>query len=106
MARELGSHAVPAPTAAVRFTWDEAKRRQNVAKHKLDFRDAARISWQYAVLSEMQRVDGEEREIVFVPLHANIIVVAYTILPDDTYRLISMRRANKNELGEYYDQLS
>ena len=44
------------------FTWDEPKRQANLAKHGLDFADAAKVFAEPMVLFEDDRFDyGEQR---------------------------------------------
>ncbi|GAB5376303.1 MAG: hypothetical protein AcusKO_27650 [Acuticoccus sp.] len=84
------------------YIWDEAKRRSNLAKHSLDFSQARRIAWDYAILIQLQTVDGEERELVYAALEDRIVVVVYT-MRGDAMRLISLRYATGRERITYYE---
>ena len=69
--------------------WDERKRRLNLAKHGVDFRDAAAIFEGLLVTVEDTRVDyGEPRYIALGLLHGVVVSVAYTERRDEI-RIIS-----------------
>src|SRR5690348_14381232 len=66
------AHILPAPIFpcynkyAMEFEWSDEKRRQNLAKHGLDFADVARIDWLTALLLADDRADyGEPRYWAF-----------------------------------------
>ncbi|MFZ2087030.1 MAG: BrnT family toxin, partial [Desulfobaccales bacterium] len=77
------------------FTWDEAKRRQNLEKHGIDFADT-KIIFSHPVLTkrDTRRDYQEERWAALGQLRGMVVFVAYT-LRSDTVRIISIRRANK-----------
>jgi uncharacterized DUF497 family protein len=89
------------------LTWDEAKRRSNLVKHGLDFADAA------LVLDSSIRMDAEVERgnelrrvhmaYVFGRLATLLLVVTDR---DDTTRIISFRRANREEREIYHDWLA
>lgn len=85
------------------FTWDEAKRQSNLAKHGVDFEFAKALDWDRAVLKPDQRKDyGEDRFNAFIPHPADnrLYVAILTPRPPDL-RLISLRKANKREQREW-----
>ena len=80
------------------YEWDDAKNRSNVAKHGLDFADAAQVLTARCVTFVDSRFDyGELRLITLGPLAGRVVVIAHAPRGDDTTRIISMRKANRRE---------
>jgi uncharacterized protein len=86
----------------MRFTWDERKRRSNLAKHGLDFADAARVFDGALVLFEDVREDYGEQRMIALGLLDAIVVVVVHIEGDDIVRIISMRKADRYETNVYF----
>ena len=86
----------------MRFTWDDAKRRANVAKHGLDFADAPRIFEGPMVLFEDTRTDYGEQRMIGIGLLRSLVVLVVHVESADTIRIISMRKANAQETDLYY----
>lgn len=88
------------------FEWDEKKRFENIAKHAIDLADARTI-WRGPVLDPIAErfVDGEHRALAIGMIGPDeiIIAVVYT-LRGDTLRLISARRARRNERKAFQDR--
>jgi len=82
--------------------WDESKRRANLAKHHIDFRDAKRI-FDGPVFERIDRRHGEER--IFVSLMEDIEVIVVYVMRGKWLRIISARRANRDERQEYTSRL-
>ncbi|MEO0680654.1 MAG: BrnT family toxin [Pseudomonadota bacterium] len=79
------------------FEWDEAKRAANLAKHGVDFADAARLEWGAAVpVPDHRRDYGERRVIALVPLDGRLHVCVH-VLRGRRVRIISLRKANARE---------
>lgn len=79
------------------FTWDEAKRKSNLAKHGLDFADAKIVFAGATLTSEDDRFEyGEERFITLGMLGNMVVVIAHTERRGSV-RIISMRKATKHE---------
>ncbi len=86
----------------MKFEWDENKRKLNLAKHGIDFKDAHQIFEGITFTFEDDRYNyGEERYITIGMLRGTVVVVAHTE-SDDMIRLISIRRATKHEQKLYY----
>lgn len=87
------------------FEWDEDKRLANLEKHGIDFLDARAI-WAGQVLDPAAEriVEGEARPTALGTIGEDEIVVAvmYTVR-DNIVRLISARRARRNERKVYQD---
>ena len=81
----------------MRYTWDEAKRQNNLKKHRLDFADAEIVFDGLTLTFEDDCFDyEEERFITMGMLDGEIVVIAHTEREDET-RIISMRKATKHE---------
>ena len=79
--------------------WDESKRKENLRKHGLDFRDAA-ILFEGPMLSRLDVRDdyGEPRWIGIGFLETTCVVVAFTERNDgEIIRIISLRKALNHE---------
>jgi uncharacterized DUF497 family protein len=81
------------------FDWDEQKNELNRVKHGIDFDDAIEIFYGPIILRRSDRND-EERWLAIGSLEDRLIAVAFT-LRADIVRIISARRARKNEEREY-----
>lgn len=87
------------------FEWDESKRKSNLEKHGLDFRDAATVFESFRLSAIDDRIDyGEQRIASLGLLHDCVVFVVYTIR-GDVIRLISMRRASKYETEIYFNEI-
>ena len=79
------------------FTWDESKRKLNLAKHGIDFRDAQAIFEGPLVTAEDSREDyGETRYVALGLLEGIVVSIAYTER-GESVRIISIRKALKHE---------
>jgi len=86
----------------MKFEWDENKRRANLQKHGLDFRDAQLLFTDDALVIEDPHDDYDEtRYILQGRLKQFIVSVVFTVWDDETIRIISMRKANKREQENY-----
>jgi len=88
-----------------RYEWDEEKRRQNLAKHGLDFSRAylvceSPLAWDFP----SPRANEESRRcaVAFVPDHRAIVLLAY-VRRGSVVRCISFRRASRAEREAYRD---
>ena len=90
----------------MQFEWDEAKRLINIRKHGIDFMDAIDIFGSPSLTWEDTRYEYDEERFVSIGLLKQIvIVVVYTYPEDDTIRIISVRKANKNEQETFFSQI-
>jgi uncharacterized DUF497 family protein len=88
------------------FEWDESKRKVNIRKHGIDFVDAQSIFEGLTVTVEDTRFDyGETRYITLGFLRGHVLVVAHTER-GEKIRIISARKATKNEAKIYFDQIA
>ena len=87
------------------FTWDEAKRKENLEKHGIDFVDAETIFAGYTVTAEDTRENyGEQRLLTLGLLQGEVVSVTHTPRENDD-RIISIRKATKHEARFYFSQI-
>jgi uncharacterized DUF497 family protein len=88
------------------FEWDEAKRRSNLRKHGIDFIGVEEVFDAATVTILDERTDyGEERFVTFGLLDGRVVVVAHTET-DKVIRVISVRKATKNEESSYFKEIA
>jgi uncharacterized DUF497 family protein len=89
----------------MRFEWDEAKRRSNIKRHGFDFLGVERIFASDAFTLLDDRFDyGEIRFLTLGVLNGTVVAIAHTET-DEVTRIISIRRASKNEEEIYYKEI-
>jgi uncharacterized protein len=87
------------------FAWDESKRIANLHKHGIDFLDVPAVFDGYILTIEDNRFDyGEDRFVTFGLLQGRIVAVVHTE-SEDCIRIISARKASKNEQVTYFEQV-
>ena len=84
------------------FEWDDQKNERNILKHGVDFAGAALMFLDYDRIEIIDnRKDYKEiRYITIGTVNEIILSVVYTVRKAK-YRIISARRANKNERETY-----
>ncbi len=86
------------------FEWDDEKAASNLRKHGVSFVNAADALRSDRLVVEKLDMDGdygEERTIAYAVLDGVILMIVYT-MRGEIYRLISARRADKDEQNLYY----
>jgi uncharacterized DUF497 family protein len=87
------------------FDWDEAKRKANLQNHGIDFVDIEMVFEGETITIPDDRFDyGEERFVTFGILEGRVVAVAHTET-DKLIRIISARKATKNEEKSYYKEI-
>ena len=83
------------------YQWDREKAKGNHKKHNVRFSDAVTVFSDDRALT-IEDDDPDEQRFITIGLDATarIIVVVYTWRGDDI-RIISARRATKNEIEQY-----
>lgn len=87
---------------AVRLEWDEKKRRANLAKHGIDFLEAGEMFQGPMLVATDNREDYEEDRLIGVGLSKDrVLVVVFTEPQPNIIRVISLRKATKNEKAHF-----
>lgn len=88
------------------YSYDLKKKASNLKKHRLNFDDAGKvIESGQTVTFEDRRFDyGEERFVTLGVLDGTVVVIV-TAETDTEIRIISMRKAEKNEQKIYFANL-
>jgi len=91
----------------IKFEWDENKNVINQKKHKISFEEAKTVFFdeEALVIDDPDHSENEERFIILGESNkANLLVVCHCYRVSDTViRIISARKATKNETRQYYD---
>jgi len=90
----------------IRFEWDENKNSSNIKKHGISFEEAKTVFYDEnaRLISDPDHSIEEERFIILgMSLNLKIIIVVHTYKEkDELIRIISARKATKNESKIYY----
>jgi uncharacterized DUF497 family protein len=90
----------------MRYEWDEAKRLANIQKHGIDFTGIEKAFTGQTVTMLDDRFDyGESRFITLGLLSGRVVVIAHTET-DEVIRIISVRKATKNEEAGYVKEIA
>jgi uncharacterized protein len=85
----------------VEFEWDDGKAAANLAKHGVEFGDAVEALFDPRSLTKLDDHPDEERHVTFgMDGLGRLIGVVYT-WRGDTIRIISARKATRNEARFY-----
>lgn len=88
----------------MKFEWDEKKNKLNIRTHGIDFCDAHLIFDNPMLIKIDTRKDyGEERLVGLGVLYDIVIVIVFT-KRGNAVRVISIRRANRNERKIYQEK--
>lgn len=86
----------------MRYIWDETKRKANLKKHGLDFADAEKAFVGPMVLFEDSRESYGEQRMIGIGLLDCLVVLIVHVEADETIRIISMRKADTDEIDLFY----
>ena len=87
------------PREPLELEWDGRNCAANLARHGIDFEDAARVFDGPALEAASSR-DGEERRLAIGVVEGREVAAVNTVR-EGRYRIISARRARRNERGAY-----
>lgn len=91
----------------IKFEWDKTKNILNIKKHGVDFNEAATVFLDNeALLIEDEKHSGEEDRFVLLGFNqkANLRIVCHCYRAnEEVIRIISARKATKNETKQYFD---
>jgi len=82
--------------------WDNNKAAANLLKHKIDFEDAKNIFLDTNCLEREDKRDYDETRIQVIGIVNQVVLFVVYTKRNGRYRIISARRANKNERRQYY----
>jgi len=88
--------------SVIGFDWNERKSELNLAKHGIDFGDAIEVFYGPIMLRRSDR-NNEERWVAVGYSENRLIAVVFT-RRENVIRIISARRARKNEERHYRNQ--
>ena len=84
-------------------SWDEAKRRRNLALHGLDFASAEALWDEFTVTREdLRQAYGERRWVTFGVLDSEVVVLVHTERSGKMH-VLSLRRAERHEARYYIE---
>jgi uncharacterized protein len=87
------------------FRWFEEKRQANIRKHGIDFVDVPKVFAKETITVLDERYEYDERRyITFGVLRGRVIAIAHTET-DQIIRIISARKATRNEEGSYFKEI-
>ena len=84
----------------MKFEWDEEKNRKNVRKHGVSFETAARVFGDPNALTVCDPFEFEERWDAIGVVDC-VLFVVYAERKNDVVRIISARKATKEEINAY-----
>ena len=88
----------------IKLEWNENKNEANIQRHGIDFQDAETIFCHPLLIREDSRKDyGEKRLVGLGLLHGVVVIIVFT-KRNDAIRVISIRRANRNERKIYQEK--
>lgn len=91
----------------IKFEWDENKNIINKKKHKISFEEAQSVFYdeEALLINDPEHSQNEERFIILgMSFKANLLVVCHCYRESETViRIISARKATKNETSQYYE---
>jgi len=83
------------------YEWDEAKRQATLKDRGIDFASMVFFDWDSARTIEDTRNDYGETRYVSIGFIANRLHVCIWCQRDDAVRIISLRKANRDEREDY-----
>lgn len=90
----------------MKFEWDENKNLENIRKHRIDFNDVVEIFSGPMIVNIDDRFDyGKDRFIGAGFIKSMIAIVVFIEKKADIIRIISARKANKNESKQFEKEI-
>ncbi|PYS67218.1 MAG: hypothetical protein DMF73_19855 [Acidobacteria bacterium] len=89
----------------MRFEWDEAKRQLNLRRHRIDFVDAVEVFQVETVTVIDDRYEYGEMRFLTLGLVNGIVVAVSHTETSDVIRIISARKAQKDEEIRYFKEI-
>jgi len=88
----------------MKFEWDDNKAQINISKHKISFEEASTVFYddEAILFDDPEHSEDEERfNMLGFSASANLLIVCHCIREKDIIRIISARKATKNEAKQY-----
>lgn len=90
----------------MKFEWDENKNLENIEKHGIDFNYAVTVFNGPMIVNFDDRFDYGEGRLIGVGFMKQIItIVVFIEINADVIRIISARKANKNETRQFQKEI-
>ena len=89
------------------YEWNLVKERLNIAKHGVDFEEAKSVfadEFALVLFDEDHSKDEERFLILGMSQKERILLVVHCYRENDTIRIISSRKATKNEIKQYKER--
>jgi hypothetical protein len=90
----------------MKFEWDDAKRKSNIKKHGFDFVDAEKVFNGATFTINDDRFDYGKNRYITLGMSEGIVIVITHLEEDELIRIISIRKATKNEQKIYFKGFS
>ena len=93
---------------AYRFEWDEGKARSNWIKHSVSFDEATTVfddSLARIFDDELHSTDEKREIIIGHSINNRLLVVCFTVRPDERIRIISARLRTAKEQKAYEENV-
>jgi len=94
---------------SIQFIWDKKKASANLQKHNISFEEAKSVFYDdfARIVFDPDHSETEDRFIILgVSKESNILVVVHCYKENDSaIRLISARKATRNEKSQYKENL-
>lgn len=90
---------------SLRFEWDERKASANRRKHGVSFAEAktAFFDENARVISDPEHSEDEERFVLLgLSISVRVLVVCHCYRDGDVIRIISARKADRDEIEQYH----
>jgi uncharacterized DUF497 family protein len=87
----------------MKFSWDPRKADSNLHKHGVAFDEAITVFNDPLALifDDLKHSEEEHREIIGYSVLSRLVLVCFVERLEDTIRIISARRATKDEVRDY-----
>lgn len=90
----------------MKYEWDNNKNQKNIERHGIDFQDAYLIFEQPILVKVDNRKDYGEKRLIGLGILFEVVVVIVFTNRGNAIRVISIRRANKNERKIYQEKFT
>ena len=91
----------------IKFEWDDNKNKINILKHNVDFKEALTVFFDdNALLIEDDAHSSSEERFILLGLSSrtNVLIVCHCYRAnEEVIRIISARKATKNETKQYLE---